>query len=269
MAIGQRYTIVIDNAKRTGPEDPNGNYWMRVHIPENAAEVEQHLDERLGILRYDLSSVVDPEVDTPEQVGLVAATWEERKFNPVFHPIVAVDVPPPVQKDIRTLRIGITPGRYYRNIGGNTSRWAVGHQPFYLTNWTQPMINHWNDREAERNDPFAIDNPRFYEMSDNGWTYGLLMTNFTVADRSVLDVPHPFHLHGHDFVLLGEGNSPFEIVNAKRYIRAGSGHLRRDVVLVPPRWLGSPCLEERQSGPVAVPLPHCPPRRCRPRRCRP
>jgi hypothetical protein len=51
---------------------------------------------------------------------------------------------------------------------------------------------------------------------------------------AVVSVPHPIHLHGHDFYLLGTGSGTFSDPTALKY----SNPIRRDVAMLPANgWL--------------------------------
>ncbi|KAJ2902943.1 multicopper oxidase [Zalerion maritima] len=118
------------------------------------------------------------------------------------------------------------------DLSGNATHiyWNVHGQPMNV-NWGKPSleyIKNGDSFEAERN-VFAI-------ADDPEWTVWVIQNNF--------GVPHPMHLHGHDFLVLGKSepyDNPFSTDATVRTFDAGadSGSLnldnptRRDVTMLP------------------------------------
>ena len=98
---------------------------------------------------------------------------------------------------------------------------SIDNQLMHI-DWTKPTL----DYVFEHNDSI----PATYNVIDlpnaNQWTYWIVQAipgNFT--DQ----VPHPIHLHGHDFSVLGQGVGTFTDANTLNYANPP----RRDVAMLP------------------------------------
>lgn len=113
------------------------------------------------------------------------------------------------------LRIGL---QSWPNVSDPNSRmhtWLLTNRSMYL-NWSDPSLKKLSL------DPDPVFPPETTPITldfDTGeWVYFLILNNYTLSDaatpRTIPRSVHPIHLHGHDFVILaqGEGTFPSDIV---------------------------------------------------------
>ena len=123
------------------------------------------------------------------------------------------------QNQIGALQIGLTRAAYVPN-GDAVIVWALNTSSINV-DWEKPTIQYLMDGNTSYPSRFNVI-PTVNE--------GAL--NYVVVQQGANNppVPHPFHLHGHDFFLLGQGSGTFS---------AGSASLnwatppRRDTATVP------------------------------------
>ncbi|KAF2742401.1 multicopper oxidase [Sporormia fimetaria CBS 119925] len=210
MGIGQRYTVIIEAKPTTSSTD--GKYWMRTE------------SQRTGIVSYSNATGTD-DPSTTRHDAPVACLDETPKHTP----IVEWTVSPP-QNDFRehTFEAGLD------NKNKNVWRHAV-------TRWSLTDTPMWLD----------FSNPTLMNLKNTSWNpeYGVVHYNQTNGDEFVYMVitygnqrtsplqksgvtPHPIHLHGHDFAIIGQSNTAYDPeVSPKLFNLANPP--RRDVVMLP------------------------------------
>lgn len=123
----------------------------------------------------------------------------------------------------------------YPNISDANSRlhkWILANSSLYL-DWEQPslrLISADNDTTGS-NFP-APRAPVLLDYDDGAWVYFLIEGNSSEfnALRRAATVAHPIHLHGHDIVILAQGNTTFD----PRTVRPNLDNpTRRDVAMLP------------------------------------
>lgn len=99
---------------------------------------------------------------------------------------------------------------------GNVFLWALNNSSFYV-DWANPtLLQVYNNQTTftTRNHVIQLDEA-------NQWAYVIIQAE-TAA-------PHPIHLHGHDFYILGQGTGTYDSTQ----ILSLSNPPRRDVALLP------------------------------------
>ncbi|GME26721.1 putative multicopper oxidase protein [Neofusicoccum parvum] len=175
--MGQRYDVVV-----TADQDAQ-DYWIRA-IPQLSCSSNDATDNIRGILRYDSTSTSDPTttaydytdecVDEP-YASLVPAMAQ----NPTdLTSNDATDMP---------VTVGVLSGLFKWYISSNTM----------AVQWEEPT-----NLMAANGQTNWTDDDCIVELPDaNVWAYFVIET--------AQGVPHPFHLHGHDFWILASGTGTY------------------------------------------------------------
>ncbi|KAE8154061.1 Cupredoxin [Aspergillus avenaceus] len=199
IGMGQRYDIIIKT------DQPVDNYWLRA-VPQSYCTDIVAADNIKGILHYSgADSTTDPSTtkwnynshvyceDMPMSNLVPALALDAEISNATYN-----------NDTIAPMQLG-NPGIYL---------WRVGGRVFNVS-WNDPTIRH---PTAPTPDDGAIEFP-----TPDKWTI------FVITET--LGVPHPIHLHGHDFYILAQGsgalpqNITFQTKNPPR----------RDVAMIPAR----------------------------------
>lgn len=176
ISIGQRYDVVF-TANATA-----GNYWLRAVI-QTACSNNDYPDNVLGIIRYDADSTDDPTSVANSVVGTNGvACYDEPTASLVpYLSIVASD--DPNYSDEFAVQL------VQASVGG---LWEMGNNSFF-SYWDYPTVM----QAYESNNSWS-DEQQVYAFPDaDQWVYFIIQTNNAQ--------PHPLHLHGHDFWVLGQG----------------------------------------------------------------
>ncbi|KAJ4418280.1 hypothetical protein N0V82_005671 [Gnomoniopsis sp. IMI 355080] len=205
IAIGQRYDVIVTaNA-------PADNYWLRA-IAQTACSDNANPDNIRGIIRY--AGNTDSTADPTSTVTASAAVDE------------CVDEP--VESLVPYLKIDAS------DSADETDDFAVAFTSeanrfyWYMSNTT--FINQWDDPTIEQvyqrsiGEDVVFDTAQHvYELPEaDKWVYWIVQTGMAV--------PHPMHMHGHDFWVLGSGDGTFDASTANL---TTVNSPRRDVVLLP------------------------------------
>lgn len=196
IGMGQRYDVVV-TANATA-----GNYWMRA-IAQGACSNNANLDNIRGIIRYDAESTDDPVSDSWDDAYVNECVDEESSLMVPYVALPASDVATYTQDfDVALLVSGL---------------WAMGNSSF-VNYWDYPTIL----QAYEGNDTYADSQEVFHLPEADQWVYWVIQTTNAV--------PHPMHLHGHDFWVLGSGSGIYDPDTADLKL---TNVPRRDVVLLP------------------------------------
>ncbi|KAG0641401.1 laccase 2 [Tuber brumale] len=204
VAIGQRYDVIVEATATSG------NYWMRAVPQLSCFTMNSQQYNIRGIVRYN-SSTSDP---TSSSWSITDQCEEEDFHN--LSPIVEDNVGS--ADSSRDFRLSLSPA----NTGGTLPaiQWTVNNN-HYNPNTSAPTIMLINDNRD-------VTVPKSYSptevTSTDGWTYFVI--------QSLLPVAHPFHLHGHDFYVLGKGSGIYNALLLPPPLRL-KNPVRRDVALLP------------------------------------
>ncbi|KAF2660090.1 multicopper oxidase [Lophiostoma macrostomum CBS 122681] len=178
LAVGQRYDVII-NANQT-----EGNYWLRVGTGggrcdgpnTNAANIR-------GIFAYGNST--EP-LDSANSTGITLPTGCDDETNIV--PFVKTDIP---QDTPEELTLGFT----NTQAAGNLVQWLIDGVSLRVDLKDPTLLNVLNG-----NDTFEATENVYVVGEKNQWQYWVIQQN-----TSSPPIPHPIHLHGHDFYVLQQG----------------------------------------------------------------
>ncbi|KAL9101251.1 MAG: hypothetical protein Q9187_009265 [Circinaria calcarea] len=127
-----------------------------------------------------------------------------------------------------TFEAGLTtPTKDHPTPHGNFSRWAIGEHPLWL-NFSNPTILNLNNTNW---DPELVVVPE--NLKDDSWIYLLITATdipFPNQNRNFVAAAHPIHLHGHDFAILKQSETPYPGPTVNLTL---NNPPRRDVALLP------------------------------------
>ena len=188
-------------------------------------------DTRIGIIRYDEDDNSDPYTPPPS----------------THHPMFGCRDPPPtdlvpiVKRQVGKEVNGFSPAdhlkislQFWPNISDPEStirKWVLANRTQYLDWRKSSLLRLALDSEAKLG---REESPVVLDFDTGEWVYFVIEGNFTL--QSPGDVPrpiprsvHPIHLHGHDFVILAQGDGYF----SKDVVPNLDNPARRDMVNCP------------------------------------
>ncbi|KAI1867412.1 hypothetical protein JX265_000750 [Neoarthrinium moseri] len=197
IGIGQRYDVIVEANQGVG------DFWLRA-VPDTACSASNEMqDDIKGVIRYDLSSTVDPDT-TP--YSFTMDCLDEAMSDLV--PYVALDVEAPATREVFDLGFTSSDGLW---------KWTINSQTF-LSDWGEPTLLQ------------AVQDASVFKLSENVVQLKEKDSFVYFVIQSQLALTHPIHLHGHDFwVLAQEANANFTDSSALQL----SNPVRRDVAMLP------------------------------------
>lgn len=193
IGIGQRYDVVVE------ADQVVGAYFLRaINQVECGVNYNNGLGNANGIIRYKGSD--ESAEPTSVYVPYKDACEDEPLASTVPYVSKTVD-PSTFAAQASTLPVNLSAV----DIGGETLyRWFLNENSMKI-NWSEPTLMQVASGKSQYNIPTDVS----YNQSEslvilpnaNVWTFWII--------QNELAVPHPMHLHGHDFSLLGNGNGTF------------------------------------------------------------
>ncbi|KAJ4360369.1 laccase, multicopper oxidase, benzenediol:oxygen oxidorectuctase [Didymosphaeria variabile] len=178
IAVGQRYDVVI-NANQTA-----GNYWLRVGTGGGACDgPNANAGNVRSIFRYEGADEKNPESEASAQLS----TGCDDEKNLV--PWVKTTVPQTTPKDMEV--------KFSNTVvdGANLVQWLIGDTPMHI-NLSSPSI-----QQISYNDGNFSKSENTYNIGQaNKFQYWVIQQD----PANLAAVPHPVHLHGHDFYVLAQ-----------------------------------------------------------------
>ncbi|KAI0816756.1 putative extracellular dihydrogeodin oxidase/laccase [Xylaria sp. FL0064] len=200
IAMGQRYDVIV-----TADADA-GDYWMRA-IAQTTCSNNDNADNIKGIIRYDSTSTADPTSVAWDAAADDDCNDEDMSTLVPYLAIDATDAPTGTEDDFEVQIV----------TSGNSVLWEMGSASL-VSEWNYPSLL----QVYEGNDTWD-DSQQSYAFPDaDVWVYWVIQT----ANGQ----PHPMHLHGHDFWILGQGTGTFDGSTANLTL---TNPPRRDVVQLP------------------------------------
>jgi FtsP/CotA-like multicopper oxidase with cupredoxin domain len=195
IGIGQRYDVLVTADQLVQ------NYWLRA-IPQNTCSDVDNANNIKAIVSYVGSPTADPTTQA-------LAMPDDCDDEPMSSLVPA---------------LSLNPGTFSLQRSASTSlsltdsyfRWEIGPQPMQVE-WNDPSLlqiynnaTHWNTSDS------------VIELQQaNTWVF------FVIENTN--DVPHPIHLHGHDFYLLAQDTGTYSTASQL----STNNPPRRDVAMLP------------------------------------
>ncbi|CZR70195.1 related to laccase precursor [Phialocephala subalpina] len=197
IGMGQRYDIIV-NATET-----SGNYWIRA-IPQTACSNNDNSDNIKGILKYDSTNTTEPDTS--------AYSYDDNcddEDSSDLVPYLSLDASTDTTEDDFAVTVGKNSDSLFR--------WYMAGTTF-VAEWDDPTL-----LQIYNNDTDYTTSSHVIELDTaNEWVYFIIETTGAV--------PHPIHLHGHDFYLLGTGTGTYDSSTANITL---TNPPRRDVAMLP------------------------------------
>lgn len=202
----QRYEIIIEaNATLTH----GSNFWLHATYCDD----DSLLDSKIGIIRYNAEDKQDPPDHTPSPRVI---DWG--CADPAPTDLVPI-VPRTVGKEVNGfspadyLRIGL---QYWPNVSDTHSlihKWVLANRTQYI-DWRDPSLLQLATTKDDKQTAFHPDAaPIVLDYDTGDWVYFVIANNYSLSEahtpRTIPRSVHPIHLHGHDFVILAQGDGEF------------------------------------------------------------
>ncbi|KAH9870311.1 hypothetical protein IAQ61_005785 [Plenodomus lingam] len=181
LAIGQRYDVVI-NANQTVD-----NYWFRVSVGTDCGRNSfQGKGVQMGaVLHYDGAPNGNPAPST----GFALKTSCEDEPSEKLVPFVPNTVPSSVVSNADQLTV-----ESFQDPNTRLFRWLIDGSP-HIVDWNNPSL----ETVLAGSTNFGT-NSNVHEMTGNGWYL------WWIQSTAAVQLPHPIHLHGHDFYIVKTGS---------------------------------------------------------------
>lgn len=203
MGVGQRYDIILE------ANQPVANYWLNATLEANNNCGHSRNPYPAAILSY--SGASPSALPTNRGTPVVATCNGEKGFSPVVTRTLSPSLFQPSILPV-DLEFPTTPR-------GQIFEWKVKNTAISVE-WNHPILQY----VLENNDTW----PGHVNLVDvpqaDVWTFWVIQNDFVL--------PHPIHLHGHDFLVLGTGSGTFDpatMVNQLDF----TNPIRRDVEQMP------------------------------------
>jgi FtsP/CotA-like multicopper oxidase with cupredoxin domain len=179
ISMGQRYDIIIEATEATA------DYWMRA-IPQLSCSSNADPDNIRGIIRYSSSSTADPVSEPWDQTD---SCNDEPLASLVPHLSQTV-VDPTTDDSDMTVSVFAS---------GTVFKWKIGIDSM-LVQWAEPsLLQIDNAANSSESAVFEAEEAVWMLPDADQWVYFVIETQ--------IPVPHPIHLHGHDFFILAAAES--------------------------------------------------------------
>ena len=176
IGMGQRYDVIIT----ADQADVADNFWLRA-IPQSACSDVDNSDDIRGIIYYG---------DSPSTPTTSAYSYDDGCDDETDNlvPYISKTVETQSSTNIEAASVGFNSDSLFR--------WYLNSTTF-VVDWEDPTL----EKILAGNTTFATSNAVVELPDANVWTY--------VVIETTLAVPHPIHLHGHDFSVLAQGSGSY------------------------------------------------------------
>jgi FtsP/CotA-like multicopper oxidase with cupredoxin domain len=196
IGIGQRYDIII-SASQT-----SGDFWMRA-IPQTSCSTNSNTDDIKGIVKYDSTNTSDP---TTTAYTFIDSCEDEAMSSLV--PYNSLNASSAALTNNEPVTLARTNGVF---------KWQMNATSFAV-DWASPTLLQIYSGDTTFN---ATSHVVELPVADE-WVYFIIETTLTV--------PHPIHLHGHDFQILAQGSGAYD---SSTTVLTTTNPPRRDVAMLP------------------------------------
>lgn len=234
---GESYSVLL-----TTNQDPSNNYWLSIGVRGRLPQTPQGLT----ILNYHPNSASKLPISAPP----VTPVWNDYNHSKAFtNKILALmgTPKPPVNHDRRIILLNTQ-----NKINGYT-KWALNNVSLvlpptpYLGSIKYGLKNAFDQKNPPENfDSINYDvtkppvNPNstygngVYMLGFNN-TVDVILQNANALSANVSEI-HPWHLHGHDFWVLGYGDGKFSADKDEKKLNLKNPPLRNSAIIFPYGW---------------------------------
>lgn len=234
---GESYSVLL-----TTNQDPSNNYWLSIGVRGRLPQTPQGLT----LLNYKPNSASKLPISAPP----ITPVWNDYNHSKAFtNKILALmgTPKPPVNHDRRIILLNTQ-----NKINGYT-KWALNNVSLvlpptpYLGSIKYGLKNAFDQKNPPENfDSINYDvtkppvNPNstygngVYMLGFNT-TLDVILQNANALSANVSEI-HPWHLHGHDFWVLGYGDGKFSAENDEKKLNLKNPPLRNSAIIFPYGW---------------------------------
>nr|AGO59042.1 PtaE [Pestalotiopsis fici] len=211
VGIGQRYEIIIE----TNPDfDDDSSFWM--HAQYCFINQTDIVDDKVGIVRYESAGSSDPPYinKSDYHLNFGCADPKPESLVPILKQQVGAQANPLAAEDYFRVGLGNFTWPDATNSTGSVFLWFLQKLPLYV-NWSEPSVKKLTIDETADFPPNSRPIELDYETGQ--WVYFVIESDWDPAgavdqygqEIRVEPSVHPFHLHGHDFLILAQGLGKF------------------------------------------------------------
>ncbi|KAK2002094.1 multicopper oxidase [Colletotrichum falcatum] len=221
LSVGQRYDVLIN-----ADQDPSKAYWFNVSFPSNRLCGTSNINKPAAIFQYEGSSGGLMPKDAG-QAAVDAQCQDKTDFEPVYSVNVDSTAFQKTQDDTLDITVDTS-----RTTNQQRVYWKVNGQNMDV-DWDEPTLSYLAKNDSDYPAQFNV-----FEVPDsNTWAFWVV--------ENLFPAPHPMHIHGHDFYVLGHSDPTAGVGNGNRFNpQTDTSKLnfknptRRDVTMLPGRgWL--------------------------------
>ncbi len=203
LGVGQRYDVIIEASQ------PVANYWFNATLEANNNCGHSRNPYPAAIFQY--SGASGTALPTNRGTPVAATCVGEKNFSPIITRTLSPAIFQP-----STLPVSLA---FPTNSRGQVFEWRVRNTPIAVE-WDHPVLEYI--LQGNTTFPAAI-NLVDVPQADV-WTFWVIQNGFVL--------PHPIHLHGHDFLVLGTGAGTFDAATMTNQLNFNNP-IRRDVEQMP------------------------------------
>jgi len=221
LTVGQRYDVLID-----ADQDPSKAYWFNVTFASNRLCGTTNINKPASIFQYEgASSNI-----MPKDAGQ-APPDSQCQDKTDYEPIYSVNVNSTAFSKTQDNSLDVTVDTS-RTTNQQRVYWKVNGQAMDV-DWDEPTLSYL----AKNNTDYPAQFNVFEVPNENSWAFWVV--------ENLFPAPHPMHLHGHDFYILGHSDPTAGVGNGQGFNpQTDTSKLnfknptRRDVTTLPGRgWL--------------------------------
>ena len=185
---GQRYTVVVKG------DQPVGNYWMRATLECFTGNGDGY---GLAVVSYKGAKGGDP---TTKSTAVTRGCNEPSPLTPwVRNTVASVDQ---FKQQAKSLPVDIIRTASVTTNQKNVVAWGLNMTAINIK-WEKPTLQYVETGNTNY--------PTQYNLLDipkaDMWVFWVIQE----VQGGVANIPHPMHLHGHDFYFLGSGTGQFNM----------------------------------------------------------
>ncbi|KAL5076323.1 hypothetical protein RYX36_015307 [Vicia faba] len=233
---GETYSVLL-----TTDQDPNKNYWLSIGVRGG----EPNTSQALTILNYKtISASVFPTSPPP-----VTPLWSDFERSKAFTKQIISKMGTPQPPKISHQKILLLSTQ---NLIGNVEKWAINNVSLtlpvtpYLGSFKFKLNNTFDRKPPPRTYPMDYDifkNPVNPNTTTGNGVYvfqlnevvDVILQNANQLNGNGSQI-HPWHLHGHDFWVLGYGEGKFKPGVDENKFNLTRAPLRNTAVIFPYGW---------------------------------
>ncbi|CAN8300914.1 unnamed protein product [Cochlearia groenlandica] len=234
---GETYSVLL-----TTDQDHSQNYWISVGVRGRKPKTHP----ALTVLNY----VTTPASKLPSSPPPVTPRWNDfdrsKNFSIKIFSAAGSPSPPPRKSRVRLILLNT------QNLIDGFTKWAINNVSLavpgtpYLGSVKYRLKRGYNRRSPPRSFPIHYDiaNPPRNRNTTQGngiyvfpfnVTVDVILQNANALDANTSEI-HPWHLHGHDFWVLGYGDGKFEPGSDEKSYNLKNPPLKNTVALYPYGW---------------------------------